>query len=175
MKKILKNIFILAIIILGIMVVMRKIYPLNHEAIISDSASEYNLKESFIAAIIKTESGFNTFAKSYKGARGLMQIMPETGDWIAEMLQEPNDELMLYDPEINIRFGTWYIASLIERYDNVDTALAAYNAGSGNVDEWLKNEKYSKDGKTLIKIPFKETDKYIIKVRRNRLIYEIMY
>ena len=71
--------------------------------------------------------------------------------------------------------GCWYIKRLLIQYNNVDTALAAYNAGSGNVSKWLKNEEYSKDGENLIIIPFKETREYVKKVSKARIQYKRLY
>src|SRR5699024_4004526 len=82
----------------------------------------------------------------------------------------------LFEPEINIRIGTWYLKILSEEFDNnLQLILAAYNGGSGNVSKWLGNKDYSKDGLVLSKIPFKETEEYIKKVERNLKIYRIIY
>ena len=81
----------------------------------------------------------------------------------------------LKDPETNIRIGTWYLKFLTDRYDNTSTAAAAYNAGHGNVDKWLKNTEYSYGGNTLYKIPFEETEKYVKKVKRAYEIYKKLY
>ena len=82
---------------------------------------------------------------------------------------------MLYDPEINIKMGCWYLNNLIEQFGNVDTALAAYNAGSGNVRQWLQDSEYSKDGETLYNIPFAETKKYVDKIKVNYKMYQYLY
>ena len=129
-----------------------------------------------IYAVIKTESGFDSSAVSSKGAIGLMQMTPLTFNWLTnEKLDEGLDEGMLYDPETNIRYGVYYLSSLYRKYKNWDTAIAAYNAGPGNVDEWLEIEEYSSNGITLKKIPFKETRNHIKKVNRSLDYYDKLY
>ena len=104
---------------------------------------------------------------------GLMQIMPETGEWIAGKIgiEDFNAE-MLEDPEVNIEMGVWYLDYLAERFDGeTDTVIAAYNAGHGNVEKWLNDGQYSADGRTLAEIPFEETRNYVKKVNRAYEIY----
>lgn len=151
-------------------------YPLKYEDIISEYSSAHGLEPEFVCAIIATESKFNPNSKSGKGAVGLMQIMPDTAEWIGGKLGiEDVSEQGLKDPETNIRIGTWYLKFLTDRYDNTSTAAAAYNAGHGNVDKWLKNTEYSYGGNTLYKIPFEETEKYVKKVKRAYEIYKKLY
>ncbi len=125
-------------------------------------------------AIIKAESNFVEDAHSGK-ASGLMQITDDTAAWIAERLDKEIEEIDLNNPRENIELGCYYIRYLIDYYDgNVDVALAAYNGGMGNVDKWLRSKKYSDDGKTLKKIPFKETREYVKKVNNEMEVYEKM-
>ena len=106
-----------------------------------------------------------------------MQIMPATGAWIAEKLSVPSyTEAMLYEPEQNIRFGCWYLSYLMQKYDGeTDLALAAYNAGPGNVKKWLEDPAYSEAGHLKV-IPFAETEKYVKRVNaacgKYRELYE---
>ncbi len=162
---------------LQIPAIMKMIYPLHYEEDISKYAEEYELPAPLVAAIIKTESNFDIFAESNKGAKGLMQITPCTGSWIANKLEIKNyNEDMLFDPEINIRFGCWYIRHLFDYYNNNQTlGFAAYNGGSGNVDKWLDNKELSRDGKNLDYIPFKETSNFVERVNKNINIYEKLY
>jgi soluble lytic murein transglycosylase len=163
--------------VLQVPVVFKMIYPLYFKETINKYAQEYKLPPPLVASVIKTESNFNVFAESNKGARGLMQITPSTGKWIAGKLQMKsyNDD-MLYDPEVNIRLGCWYIRYLYGTYDNNMTlAFAAYNGGRGNVDKWLESERISKDGTNLEQIPFKETRNFVIRVNNNFKIYEKLY
>ncbi|HHY78739.1 MAG TPA: lytic transglycosylase domain-containing protein [Clostridiales bacterium] len=157
--------------------ILKYVYPIKYKGIIARYAAEYNLDLYLIAAIIKVESNYNVTAKSNKGAIGLMQIKPSTGEWIGNQLRIKDfEEEMLYDPEINIKMGCWYINYLIKYYnDNKHLALAAYNGGQGNVNKWLKDEKFSDDGITLKNIPFEETRRYIQKVNKVYNIYKKVY
>jgi soluble lytic murein transglycosylase len=103
-----------------------------------------------------------------------MQVTEGTADWMAEKmnLNEYSFE-DIFDPKINIAIGCKYLSWLLQRYEDVDLAVAAYNAGSGNVDRWLKDPKYS-DGQRLSYIPFKETRDYVKRVRINKSIYDVI-
>ena len=103
-----------------------------------------------------------------------MQIMPETGEWAAELMgMSEYDSEMLYDPETNIHIGCWYLRYLLDMYEgNLPTALAAYNAGLGNVSKWLVNPEYSKDGENLDSVPYTETDGYVKKTLKYMEKYE---
>lgn len=185
MKRRKKFSFIIAVIVvciafyavLQVPVIFKMIYPLYYKETIDKYSKEYKLPAPLVASVIKTESNFNVFAESNKGARGLMQITPSTGKWIAGKLQMKsyNDD-MLYDPEVNIRLGCWYIRYLYSTYDNnMILAFAAYNGGRGNVDKWLENERISKEGTNLEHIPFKETKNFVIRVNNNYKIYDKLY
>lgn len=152
-------------------------YPLYYKKLINLYAKKYNIDPYLIAAIINVESNFNKNALSPKDARGLMQIAPTTGEWAAETLDINGFNLeLLFEPEINIRIGTWYLDLLTKEFgNNIQLILAAYNGGSGNVSKWLKNEEYSEDGKYLKKIPFQETEQYIERVLKNYQIYKTLY
>lgn len=152
-------------------------YPLSYRGLIKKYANEFNIDPYLISAIINVESNFNKDALSPKDARGLMQITTSTGEWGAKELNINNFTLdLLYDPEINIQIGTWYLKQLGKEFDNnLQLMLAAYNGGSGNVNKWLKNQEYCEDGKTLKKIPFKETEEYVEKVLKNYQVYKRIY
>lgn len=125
----------------------------------------YGLDPYLVAAIIKTESGFDKDIVSSMGAVGLMQIMPSTGEWIARQLNiEGFSTEMLKNEDINIEIGCWYLNYLRSQLKHTNEMLAAYNGGIGNVFKWLKDPKYSKDGEVIHTIPFKETVNYIEKV-----------
>lgn len=141
------------------------IYPQEYKKSVEDNAVTYNIPENILYAVIKCESNFNSAAVSNAGAIGLMQLMPDTFVWLTnDMTGEGLDEGMIYDPETNIRYGTFYLSLLYKRYENWETALAAYNAGPGEVDSWLEDEKYSSDGVSLKNIPYKETRLYVKKI-----------
>ena len=165
-KKIIALLLLVLLAFLGVQQGMKKyFYPYNYKEYVEKYSNEYNLDPLLVLSVIKAESKFKENSTSSKGAKGLMQIMDSTGQWISSNIEIsyflPH---MLYDPEINIKMGCWYLNNLIEQFGNVDTALAAYNAGRGRVNSWLSNKEYSKDGKTLDYIPYKETKEYVDKV-----------
>jgi soluble lytic murein transglycosylase len=176
-KKIFSTILIVLLLVGATMVYMKISYPLGYLDLIKKYSKEYNVDPYLVAAIINVESRYDKEAISSKKARGLMQISPTTGEWAAQELAIEDFTLeKLFEPEINIRIGTWYLKVLSEEFDNnLQLILAAYNGGSGNVSKWLGNKDYSKDGLVLSKIPFKETEEYIKKVERNLKIYRIIY
>lgn len=176
-KFILKLIIRVLIIITIISLIVSVLFPLSYTDYIYKYSLESDVDPFLVAAIISVESKYQKDAVSKKNARGLMQISAQTGEWGAEVLDisEYNSN-MLFDPETNIRIGTWYLRQLKNQFNNdIDLVLAAYNAGSGNVAKWLKDERYSKDEANLNRIPFKETDEYLDKVKFNHTIYKTIY
>lgn len=171
------SIIILFTIIITINIIIKAKYPIGYRDYINKYSKEYNVDPYLIVSIINVESNFDTEAKSPKDARGLMQISPITADWAAKELGISNFTLeSLYDPGTNIMIGCWYFNKLKNEYDNnLNLILAAYNGGSGNVNKWLADERYSKDGKSLEKIPFKETEEYVEKVKENYKMYKKLY
>lgn len=180
-KKAIKNFIVmlcaLIIIVLSSKVILKSFYPLKYEDLILKYSKEYGVNPNLVAAVIKAESKYNEKANSPKGAMGLMQIMPDTGKWIAETIGVENfNTEMLWDPELNIKMGTWYLNNLSEEFNgDILLIIAAYNGGSGNVTKWLNNEEYSKNGKELTDIPFKETKDYVRKVTQSSKIYKFLY
>ena len=136
---------ILVLILLGLggkALVLPIIYPVKYLNEIKAAASEFSLDPYLLLAIIKEESRFKPDAVSSAGAEGLMQLMPETGQWILEQMNLDTDlETAIWDPALNIRMGAWYINWLINSYydGNQVAALAAYNAGMQNVNYWLQD------------------------------------
>ena len=126
---------------------------------------------------MRAESGFDSKAFSPRGARGLMQIMPETGQWVAGQLGEQNfDPDQLFEPETSIKMGAWYIADLKKEFGNDPVlVLAAYNGGRGNVREWLSDVNNFGDSSDIERIPFEETRLYVKKVLKYYRIYSILY
>ena len=150
------------------------IYPVRYEQEIEKYSQLYSVDKALILAVINCESGFDPYAVSPVGAVGLMQITPETFQWL-QTKDDTEDNLpysSLFDPETNIRYGTLLLALNIEEFGNTKTALASYNAGRGKVSEWLADERYSPDLRTLSTIPYGETEKYVDKVIRNYKIYK---
>ena len=158
----------------GCMACVSFLYPLRYEEEIRQSAEEYQLDPYLVMAMVKTESNFNLRAHSGV-ARGLMQLTESTAQWIAEKMGiafQPED---LENPALNIQMGCYYLRYLLDYYNNEDLALAAYNAGMGNVTSWLSDERYSEDQKELSKIPFAETENYVKKIERFYRVYSYLY
>ncbi|MDY3031112.1 MAG: lytic transglycosylase domain-containing protein [Clostridia bacterium] len=144
-------------------------YPVAYSEYIYKYANKNDLDPYLVMAVIKVESNFVPEAHSgYAG--GLMQLTEETAQWNADDMGITYFDYM--DPETNIMLGCHYLKHLIDTYDNIDTALAAYNGGMGNVASWLSDSRYSSDGKTLNDIPFPETKNYVVKVNDAWLHYK---
>jgi soluble lytic murein transglycosylase len=142
-------------------------YPLSYEQIVRGHARNYNLDPALLAAVIYQESKFKADARSESGAIGLMQLLPDTAKGIA--LHTGGSAFRvddLYNPEINVRYGAWYLRHLLEKYRDERTALAAYNAGQDNVDRWRR------DGTG---IRFSETRAYVDRVEELKTIYRRAY
>ena len=150
-------------------------YPLRYIDIIEKNAAAAHIDPALVCAVIHAESKFVEEALSRKGASGLMQITEGTADWMAGRMDMPNYSYdRIFEPSLNISIGCGYLEWLLDRYNNVDLAVAAYNAGSGNVDKWLKEPGYSADGHKLDAIPFKETRDYVNRVKINLWIYDLI-
>ena len=160
-----------------ITLVQKKSYPKKYEEFVEKYASEYNGPEYVIYAVINTESGFNSNIESNAGALGLMQMMPNTFKFLAsdEHLNEETEFEALKDPETAIRYGTYYLRYLFNRFHKWSVVFAAYNAGEGQVADWLSDIKYSSDGETLKKIPISETRSYVKKVNKAITYYKNTY
>ncbi len=148
-------------------------YPVKYQKEIEYYCKDYNLDITLVYSIINVESSFNTNAVSQKGAIGLMQILPSTAQFISSKINVKDYELN--EPKTNIRFGCYYLRYLLNKYSERDTAVCAYNAGEGKVNEWLKNSNYSKYGKTLYNVPYKETRQYLKKINKNYKRYDFLY
>jgi len=182
----LKNVIVVIIAFAAILFLLdsigKSMFPLRYKDLVIKYARENDLDPLLVFSVIKAESNFNPNATSHKNARGLMQIIDDTGIWAAEKMGIEGFKVeSLYDPEINIKIGCWYLRNLRnEIYKcsgeiNNDLVLAAYNGGIGNVQKWLKDKQYSSSGKSLERIPFKETENYVKKVNNYRKIYEKLY
>lgn len=158
--------------------VMTYFYPQDYSQYVSTYAKEYDVDEALVYAVIRTESGFDSDAKSSVGAMGLMQMMPSTFESTQKMLDGKitHKEAELYDPQVSIKYGVYYLSFLLDHYDGAEKlAVAAYNGGYANVDSWLEDARYSKDGMTLSDIPFAETKKYVERVEDAKSVYESLY
>ena len=152
--------------------IQSKTHPVKYEEEIEKYSAEYNIPIYIVYAVIDVESNFEHEATSGK-AYGLMQMTPSTFAWLTsnEHLGENLSVSELFDPDVNIRYGCYYLNYLREKFNNWDTVFAAYNGGEGNVSKWLSDARYSTDGKTLNKIPFKETRDYVKKVNKSKQYY----
>lgn len=139
-------------------------YPVKYSQIVEKCADEYDVPCEMIYAVIHTESAFTPDAVSHVGAKGLMQIIDETNEWIAFATGEEVMAERIFEPEFNIRRGTWLLSYLYKKFGAWEESLAAYNAGIGRVQGWLSDPKYSTDGVTLDHIPFSETREYVKRV-----------
>ncbi|MBE6596034.1 MAG: lytic transglycosylase domain-containing protein [Ruminococcaceae bacterium] len=156
----------------------RRLYPVDYGEIITNASEEFDVPEYIIYATVKVESDFDPDAVSTKGALGLMQMMPSTFEWLTgdDHLDENLSTRRLDDPEVSIRYGTYYLSYLYKKFNyNWDTAFAAYNAGEGNVTKWLSDEKYSDGNGGLSDIPYKETKKYVKKINDAIENYKKLY
>jgi soluble lytic murein transglycosylase len=148
-----------------------RLYPLHYESEIAGVAERYDLDPYLVAAVVKAESDFKPEAVSRAGAVGLMQVMPETANWISQRADwagpaDPN----LDDPRDNLELGTYYLSYLISMFDaDVGTALAAYNAGHGAVQSWLQQGEETRV--SLEQIPFRETRDFVERVKRFESVF----
>ncbi|MGN0961452.1 MAG: lytic transglycosylase domain-containing protein [Christensenellales bacterium] len=142
---------------------------------ISSIASKYNLPESMIASVINIESGYDENAVSEAGAIGLMQILPSTAEDCAKRMNIEFVESDLYNKEINIEIGCYYLRYLLNMFDgNITNVLCAYNWGLGNVKNWIENGNVDNNG-TITNIPVKETSDYLKKYSINNFVYKNLY
>ncbi len=150
-------------------------YPVKYKDEITISAQEFGLDPALVAAVANVESGYNSNAKSSKGAVGIMQLLPSTAKWLADNLGEQYSENLLYNPSYNIRLGSYYLSYLTKYFEDEKAAICAYNAGQTNVRSWLTNPEYSTDQTSLTKIPYPETQNYLSKVQKNIHYYQKRY
>lgn len=159
--------------------IQRIFYPKSYEEFVSMYSDEYGVDENLIFAVIKAESNFQEDAVSHKDALGLMQIMKETAEDVARKynieIDFNNSEREILNVQNNIKIGTKYLAVLLEKYKNIEVAVAAYNAGIGTVDNWIEKGIIKSDGSDIENIPYKETNNYVRKILRNYKIYQDLY
>jgi len=143
---------------------LRILYPIGYLDLIRASADEYGLDLALVGSLVRAESRFRADAVSPRGAVGLMQIMPDTGAWIAARIGlAAYTPEQLFDPATNLRLGCWYLRHMLDRFPNLEQALWAYNAGATRVDEWLAAGQS----------PFPETSAYVRRVLRAVSIYRL--
>lgn len=155
----------------------RYLYPFNYRAEIRAAAAEQQLDPFLIAAVILAESNFREKAVSPKGARGLMQLLPSTAQWLAEKNGESDFHPdKLFEPGYNIAAGSRYLAELMKQFnDNEVMALAAYNGGRGRVQRWLEEGTWDGSEAGLEQIPFSETRAFVRRALKNYRSYRRLY
>ncbi|MGM0498581.1 MAG: lytic transglycosylase domain-containing protein [Bacillota bacterium] len=151
--------------------IRRNFEQIKYQAEIEKYAKEFAIEKELLAALIYVESRFNNYSQSSKGAVGLMQLMPSTAIWIAEELGYNNFKLEdLNNPELNIKFGSWYFNYLYQKFDkNLIQTIAAYNAGEKNVRIWIDD---GWEGNINKKLPFEETDNFVRRVISTKNFYQ---
>ncbi|UJF31698.1 lytic transglycosylase domain-containing protein [Paenibacillus hexagrammi] len=155
----------------------RKLYPIYYEKEIRQSAAKHQIDPFLIAAIIRVETNYQHHLESSKGALGIMQLMPDTAGWIVESanLNTLTQEDLL-KADVNIDLGSWYLNWLTKHYNgNLLYAIAAYNAGQGNVNQWKKNEVWDGTEEQIARIPFGETRHYVQRVLYYYKKYQALY
>lgn len=154
----------------------KKAYPVDYNDLVYYQSSINGLEPSLVFAVIRTESGFDKNAQSHVGAKGLMQITDETLGWLIYRTESPAyTPEDLFEPNINVGFGTALLRILINEFGTVENALCAYHAGWGNAKSWLENPRTAPDGKNIENIPFGDTNRYVIKVIKTQKIYKQLY
>ena len=156
---------------------LRKLtYPQKYSEYVEKAARDYSLPPALIYAVCRTESNFNAEAQSSVGARGVMQMMPETFEWLMEKRGEAGRYTAddLYDPAVCIDYGSYLLRFFYDTYGSERCAVAAYNAGFV-VGDWLQNPNLSPDGVTLENIPYPETADYVEKVESAKRAYQHLY
>lgn len=159
--------------------IMKILYPIEYENLVTLYSQEYQVDEYLIYAIIKAESNFEIDAVSSKGAKGLMQLMENTAKDVVKRVNidissEDLSEKLL-EPDININLGTKYISILLQKYGNIPVALTAYNAGIGTVDNWIEKGIIKENGEDIENVPYKETNQYVRKILGSYKIYQELY
>lgn len=179
MKKIAVLLLVIILLILAFLYndsLLKQFYRTDYSEYVEKYAEEYGMDKFMIYSIIKAESNFNVNAKSDRGACGLMQLLENTAEEVAqnETIEFESDE-GLFNAEKNIQIGIKYYANLREQFGNDNVALAAYNAGIGNVQNWINSGIIKADGSDIENIPYKETNIYVRKILNNYLMYKRLY
>lgn len=155
--------------------VYRSLYPCKFSQLVEEACEKQGLSPSLVYAVIKNESSFRPEAVSSVGARGLMQLTEETFEWVRGRMGTEETFEDMFDPEVNIRYGTYLLSVLLSEFGSQQNALCAYHAGWGSVKKWLADPDYSPDGQQVETIPFADTDYYVDKVQKTAAIYQELY
>ena len=157
----------------------RWLYPVKYADFVEKYSKEFDVPEQLIFAVIKCESSFDPNAKSSVGARGLMQLLPESFTWVKSKYKGDNilETDDINNPEANIKYGTFLLSIDYKTFGSWKEAIAAYHAGQGNVSAWLENPEYSSDGKHIDKFPeaCSDTESYVNRVLKVEQKYNELY
>ncbi len=157
----------------GVNMLYKAMYPTEYEDMVVKYSEQNGLEPTLVFAVIRCESSFNENAKSHKDAHGLMQITPQTLEWLV-MVEGGEETPDMFDPEQNIKYGTALLKLHLDEFGSYREVLAAYHAGRGAVNTWLSDSEYSDDGKTLSRIPYDDTNDYVNKVLETKEIYDVL-
>ena len=169
------SVVLIIIIVNAVKLGVQTVYPRQYVKLVEENAEQFEIDESLLYALIKSESGFDKNAVSSVGAKGLTQITPDTFSWLQTKTGEKYEEDALFDPEISVYYGSYFLDMLLEEFGDTETALAAYHAGRGKVNEWLADPRISPDGVVLENIPYKDTAGYVKRVIKNTEKYKKIY
>lgn len=169
------SLILIIIIVNAVKLGVQTVYPRQYVSLVEENAENFEIDTSLLYALIKTESNFNKDAVSSVGAKGLTQITPETFEWLQTKTGDEYEGDALFEPEISVYYGAYFLDMLLDEFGNTETALAAYHAGRGKVNEWLADPRISPDGVVLKNIPFEDTAGYVKKVVRNCEKYKNIY
>lgn len=157
--------------------VYKRIYPQGYNEYVEKYSKLYDVDSNLVYAVVKVESGFDPNAHSSADANGLMQLTKDAFDWVQYRMGGDDGVTYenIYEPEIAIRYGVYMLKLLKEHMGTEYLAICAYHAGMENVRSWLEQSEYSKDGQTIDKIPYSNTEWYVEKVFESKEIYNKLY
>lgn len=172
-------VFVISIIMLfaSYRIFRKSEYPIKYSEYVEKYSKEYGVDKYLVYAVMRSESSFREDSVSSVGAKGLMQITDDTYFWLMDKNKDTSikDVNNLFIPEINIKYGVYFLYVLQNEFKDLKSILAAYHAGRGNLQKWLNNPQYSSDGKTIDIIPFKDTNYYANKTMKTYDMYKKIY
>ena len=157
--------------------VMKQLYPREYRQYIEKYSREYGVDRNLVYAVTRIESNFDPGAVSSADARGLMQMTEDAFEWVQYRMGDDSGVTYadIFEPEVAVKYGTYMLHLLLEETGDEKLAICSYHAGMSNVNSWLSQQEYSKDGKTLDKIPYSDTEWYYNKVSEAKQIYQRLY
>ena len=150
-------------------------HPREYSEYVTKYANEYKVPESLVYAVIYNESSFNEEAVSRVGAVGLMQLMPDTVDWLSRVMGESAPDTEISNPDVNIKYGTYMLSYLFTKYGRWKTVFAAYEVGTDKVNLWLEDSNYLDSSGNLDKIPEKKVSSTVAEIEDSMDTYFELY